>query len=149
MIFLEGATRRRSTSTKRTKAQNSENNKKRFEEIDLAVRSTQAMIIQHQEEIDELKVLVERQNRVLDNEPLLYKNSLGVELDLVNDIDGHSCNIYGRNLARFVWPNKEYENYRIADENKKKSSRPPFSSPEDLEKIKKIKGKLLIIFYTL
>jgi hypothetical protein len=77
------------------------------------------MVIQHQEEIDELKVLVERQNRVLDNEPLLYKNSLGVELDLVNDIDGHSCTIYGRNLARFVWPNKEHENYRIADENKK------------------------------
>ena len=77
------------------------------------------MIIQHQEEIDELKLLVERQNRVLDNEPLWYANSLGIELDLVNDIDGHLSTLYGRNLARFVWPNKEYEHYRIADKNKK------------------------------
>ena len=50
--------------------------KKRFDEMDLALRNTQAMVVDHEQRIDELQESVQRQTRLLNvGEPMFFTNS--------------------------------------------------------------------------
>ena len=131
--------------------------KRRFEEMDLAIRNTQAMVIDHEERIIEISESVQRQTRLLGvGEPLLFTNSIigqdggrtSATMDLM-DIEGTTPPIYCRNLVRFCFPNNEINRYRIVDGNVKdrtgQTDRAPFKDDEHIRIILVIKRKLLII----
>ena len=64
--------------------------------------------------------------------------------NLVDDIEGPTDTIYAINVAEWLWRNGELGEFLIQDhgapDRSKSTTRRPFNSPNDLEKIRLLKG---------
>ena len=114
---------------------------------------TEAVAIQNQLGIREIRENINKlDSKVTQHEKLLqvnptkpYLNSKGAALDSYQNFGGiDEPTLTANALVRHLWPNNEIHKYRICDPNSAdnivQSDCLPYSSDQDLDKIKLLKG---------
>ncbi len=117
----------------------------RLETIVAALAVTQQS---HTADIELLKEITSKQDKVLKaDQKFPYTNILGVTKDLLNDFWGNTPTTYARKISKHIFPSKELETHRKADQDgpdrSNQTDRQPFTTEADLERCRTLFGKFL------